>query len=145
MHAQTGHNQTDRPIRGAVIMHEIDYAMELLEKIEEAAKKSENGRVVLVKVRLGLARGISSAALRATFDWIKPDTIAEHTGLEIEVVPIQIHCTLCDEVYTTRQALDECPHCGSLGGEIVKGNEFDVSIQRIEKNTPVPHRPAVGW
>jgi hydrogenase nickel incorporation protein HypA/HybF len=113
-------------------MHEISYALELLEDIEKAAQASD-GRVTRVKVKLGLARGVMPENLRRAFEWATVNTLAEGAELEIEVIPIRVHCTLCDNVYVTAEPLDECPHCGSLGGELLGGNEFVIESMEMEE------------
>jgi len=120
-------------------MHEIAYAMELLEGIEKAAKEAGDARVTLVKVKLGSAREISPEALRAAFDWIKPDTMAEAANLAIAVIPIKIRCTLCDHTYVTEVALDECSRCGALGGEILSGDEFLITSVEMEEVEALAH------
>jgi hydrogenase nickel incorporation protein HypA/HybF len=120
-------------------MHEINYAMTLLEAIEKATRAADGGTVALVKVRLGLARGVSPAALRAAFDWIKPGTTAETATLVIEAVPATIRCTLCDHTHVTEDVFDECPHCGALGGEVLSGDEFSIVGLAMEEVEALTH------
>jgi hydrogenase nickel incorporation protein HypA/HybF len=120
-------------------MHEIAYALELLERIEKTVRDAGGAKVVRVKVRLGMQRGIRPKSLRTAFDWAKLDTIAEGTELDIEVIPTSLHCTLCDQMYVTNEALDECPNCGALGGEVLSGNEFSIDRVEIEGASALIH------
>jgi hydrogenase nickel incorporation protein HypA/HybF len=113
-------------------MHEIDYALQILKTIDKATKEGDGKRVLLVRVKLGLAKGISPEALRAAFDWVKVDTIAEAVELEIVAIPMRIRCTLCESTYMTRELMRECPSCGSLGGELLSGGDFSIMSMEFE-------------
>jgi hydrogenase nickel incorporation protein HypA/HybF len=125
--------------KGAAIMHEIGYALDLIEHIEKAARDAGDAKVIRVKVKLGLEKGVRPENLRMAFDWAKKDTIAEDAELEIETVPITLHCTLCDHIHVTEEVLDECPHCGALGGEILSGDEFLIESVEMEEASAFVH------
>jgi hydrogenase nickel incorporation protein HypA/HybF len=131
-------------------MHEITYAMALIEGVENAVRERDGGRISRVKVKLGLARGIRPEALRAAFDWIKPDTIVRGATLDIEVMSITVRCTLCNQAYVTEEILGECPHCGALGGEVLSGDEFTITRVEIEEfslagQSPIRHLRQIGY
>lgn len=120
-------------------MHEIGYALKLIEHIEQAAKMADGGRVIRVKVKLGMEKGIRPESLRAAFEWARVDTIADSAELEIELIPVTIHCTLCENVYMTEEVLNECPYCGALGGEILSGDEFLIDHIEFEASHTFVH------
>jgi hydrogenase nickel incorporation protein HypA/HybF len=107
-------------------MHEIDMALELIKAVDEATKQCPGQRVSSVRVKLGQARGVNPLSLKAAFDWIKPDTVARETQLQVEVIPISVHCGLCDWTFGSDEMMPTCPRCGAMGGEILTGNEFVV-------------------
>ncbi|MCS6803819.1 MAG: hydrogenase maturation nickel metallochaperone HypA [Acidobacteriota bacterium] len=125
-------------------MHEVGYALKLIEHIEQAAKMADEGAVIRISVKLGMEKGIRPESLRAAFDWAKVDTIAESAELEIELIPVTIHCTLCDKVYVTEEPLTECPYCGALGGELLSGDEFLIDHIEFEASHASVHESARG-
>lgn len=117
-------------------MHEIEMALQLIKAVDEAARKGKGQKIAAVKVRLGKARGVNPLSLKAAFDWIKPDTVARDTELQIEVVPTSVHCHLCDSIFSSDEVMPTCPHCGAMGGEILRGNEFSVTSVEVDSKSP---------
>lgn len=108
-------------------MHEIDMALELIKAVDEVTKSCPRRKVSGLKVKLGQARGVDPLALKAAFDWIKPDTVARETELKIELVPISVRCALCERTFSSEEMMPTCPRCGAMGGQILTGNEFEVA------------------
>jgi len=107
-------------------MHEIEMALELIKAVDEAARQCQGQKISALRVKLGKARGVNPLSLKAAFDWIKPDTVARQTELQIEEVPISAHCNLCDSTFPSDEMMPTCPQCHALGGQILTGNEFVV-------------------
>ncbi|MBI3950560.1 MAG: hydrogenase maturation nickel metallochaperone HypA [Acidobacteria bacterium] len=115
-------------------MHEIEMALELIKAVDKAAKECQGRRVSVVKVKLGKARGVNALSLKAAFDWIKPDTVARETELQIEEIPIFVHCSLCDASFNSEDVMPTCPSCGAMGGEVLMGDEF--LVMGVEIGSP---------
>ena len=125
------------PDKGGAAMHEIEMALELIKAVDQAVREHPGQIISAVRVKLGRARGIDPLALKAAFDWIKPDTVARGTMLQIEVIPTTVRCNLCDFTFDSDEVMPECPHCGGLGGEILTGNEFCVTSVEARLNPAV--------
>ena len=54
-------------------------------------------------------------------------------GLEIEEVPVEIHCSACGKQYVASSIIDRCcPDCQSFATEVLRGSELEVTAMELE-------------
>jgi hydrogenase nickel incorporation protein HypA/HybF len=118
-------------------MHELSIAKNLIELACELGEQQGATRITRIQVRLGAL----SAVMRSLYFCFGPasrGTLCEGAVLEIEEVPLTVHCPQCDEVKTPRARYNfRCPSCGTPTPRIVTGRELQlVAIQFNENAGP---------
>lgn len=108
-------------------MHELSIAYSLVEIAERAAEDAGVPHVEAVRLRLGVLSGVVKEALLFSYDVATAGTILAGSRLEIEEVPVAIHCPACDVTSTlnTIQSF-RCPRCGQPSGDIRRGRDLEL-------------------
>ena len=98
---------------------------------EEAARRAV--RVNAVHLRLGTLAGVVKDALLTCYEMACMDTPLQGSRLEIEEVPVVVHCSQCraDRTLDSLQCFC-CPQCGSPAGEVLRGKEIEVVALEVE-------------
>jgi hydrogenase nickel incorporation protein HypA/HybF len=113
-------------------MHELSIALSLVETAESAARDAGAVRVDVVYLRLGLFAGVVKDALHFSWDVATEDTLLSGARLEIEDVPVVIHCPTCDADRTLPNIqLFQCPVCGTPTPDIRQGRELELTSIEI--------------
>jgi hydrogenase nickel incorporation protein HypA/HybF len=111
-------------------MHELSIAQALVEQVE-AVRCSHQGRgVVSVGLRIGSWRLVVPESLDFYYTLLTRDTPLDGSRLEMETVEARGLCPNCGEIFPVEAPLIICPVCGSLGGDLVAGQELD--LVRVE-------------
>jgi hydrogenase nickel incorporation protein HypA/HybF len=107
-------------------MHELSIAMSILEMAEQEAA-ARNAALEAIHVRVGALSGVVSQALLSAFDLAREASPLRSVRLQIEEVPVRIHCRTCgaDRPVPSMQRLC-CAECGTPGADIVQGRELQV-------------------
>lgn len=102
-------------------MHEIGYVESLLPVLETRAE----GRTVTgIGVRAGVLHRLVDSSFQQAFEMVTAGTIAEAAAVELEQIPVDVTCRVCDDVSTADQQLALCPRCGSTEVVNANGDEF---------------------
>jgi hydrogenase nickel incorporation protein HypA/HybF len=112
-------------------MHELSIAVGLIDLAAEEAARQGNVRVATVFLRIGPLAGVVSDALRFSFDLAAEGTPLEGARLEIEELPVTVHCTLCkgDHIVVDPQRI-RCPLCGEPA-TVVGGRELELAALEV--------------
>jgi hydrogenase nickel incorporation protein HypA/HybF len=122
-------------------MHEIAIIESILEVVEQKARDADSASITVIKLRLGQFTAIAREALEFAFEVARRGTLAEHALLEIEVVPMVLHCVVCNaETQPTSAISLICAQCG-FPLKIVSGKELQIEFIEIEEHYPAS--PAV--
>jgi hydrogenase nickel incorporation protein HypA/HybF len=114
-------------------MHELSIAQALVEQVEEVRSANEGLGVVSVGLRIGTWRLVAAESLQFYYRALTRDTALNGSVLEIEVVQARGRCVQCAEVFPVEAPLILCPACGSVGGDLVSGQELDlVSVELMD-------------
>ncbi len=117
-------------------MHEISIIESILEVAEEKAREVNSPSITIIKLRLGQFTAIAREALEFAFEVARLGTLAERARLEIEVVPIVLHCVVCDlEPQPTGAISLICCQCG-FPLKIISGKELQIEFIEIEECYP---------
>lgn len=121
-------------------MHELSIAHAVISTAADTAARHDAARVTAIRLRIGTLSGVVPDALRFAFDVAAAGSVAEGATLEIDEVPITVHCRPCAadvelaDVHTFR-----CPRCGFPTAEVVGGRELEiVSITIATTETACP-------
>lgn len=114
-------------------MHELSIAHSLVEVASKAAVNAGAGHVARVHLRLGLLAGVVKDALLFCYDIAAERTVLEGSTLEIEELPVIVHCAACG-VDTTLDTIQRfaCGNCGALTGDIRQGKELSIDYLELE-------------
>ncbi|NPA25854.1 MAG: hydrogenase maturation nickel metallochaperone HypA [Deltaproteobacteria bacterium] len=111
-------------------MHELSLVHSLLELIDEQAAEHGFSRVNLVKLSCGRISGVEPQALKFAFSNTIPGTLCAGARLELDILPLKIHCFDCDrEIYSNNADPTTCPDCG--GSRVMVCSGFE-ELQLVE-------------
>jgi hydrogenase nickel incorporation protein HypA/HybF len=114
-------------------MHELSIAHSIVETASESARQANAFRVVKVHLRLGALSGIAKDSLQFCYDVSTRDTLLEGSSLEIEDLPVIIHCAICKEDRPLPNIqFFRCPVCGTPSGDLRQGKELEIGSLEIE-------------
>ena len=120
-------------------MHEISIIESILEVAEENAREVNSSSIKAIKLRLGQFTAIAQNALEFAFEVARQGTMAEHARLEIELVPMVLHCVVCEvETQPTGGICFICQRCG-FPMKIVSGKELQIEYIEIDEFCPEPN------
>jgi hydrogenase nickel incorporation protein HypA/HybF len=121
-------------------MHELAIAIDLVAAASERA--AELGvRVAALRVRVGALSGVVGEALAFSFDVAAAGTAMEGVRLEIEEVPVTVHCARCggEPRPASPQSL-RCPDCDTPAPEVVQGRELELYAMEVAEDATPAHR-----
>lgn len=106
-------------------MHELSIAYSLVEIAEQAAQENDVSHVTAVHLQLGALSGVVKSALLFGYDVATAGTMLEGSRLEIEELPVVIHCPTCQADRPLPQIQSfRCPICDTPTHQIVQGQEL---------------------
>ena len=99
-------------------MHELSLVQSLLRIIEEHAKEHGFTKVNQVNLSCGRLSSVEPAALSFAFKTLSSNGICNEARLELNILPMKIHCFTCSQEFTSENAdPTSCPHC--LGDQVM--------------------------
>jgi hydrogenase nickel incorporation protein HypA/HybF len=107
-------------------VHEMSIAQNIVDIVLQHLPQEVDGAVHSVKIRLGRLSGVVPESLDFCFGAIISDTPLQGAQLEIDRVPVQFRCTVCQEVTTSEDAY-VCPSCGGTSVHFLSGTELEVA------------------
>jgi hydrogenase nickel incorporation protein HypA/HybF len=115
------------------LMHELSIARNLIEMAETAARDAGASRVTRLRLELGQMSGVVSGALLFCFDVAAQGTLVEGAQLDIELLPVVVHCPACgqDSPLPSIQRF-RCPRCNAPTADIVQGRELVLASIEVE-------------
>lgn len=116
-------------------MHELSIAISMIEQIteESSARGDLNAAAVeVVHLRLGEFSGVDKDALMFSYGLACEGTPLEGSRLEIETVPLIVHCPVCDADKMPPSLWQICcPDCRTPTPQIVSGREIEVRALEV--------------
>lgn len=113
-------------------MHELSIVLSMIEQIEQEAAKHRGG-VRSVQVKIGELSGVDCEALRFAWEIAREGTTLAGTQLEIQRVPLLVHCPACGATHTADLQSIVCPNCVTPEQEIVAGRELELLSMEMEE------------
>lgn len=113
-------------------MHEAYIARSLIEMASAFAADNGAARVARIRLRLGVLSGMRRS-LFFCFGPAARGTPCEGALLDIEEVPLSVHCPACDAVRTPHGLYNfRCPTCGTPTPRVVTGREMQLVSLELE-------------
>jgi hydrogenase nickel incorporation protein HypA/HybF len=112
-------------------MHELSLAEELVERLEEVARRERASRIASIRLELGAMSGVDRDAFEFAFPEVARGTLAEGARLAVEEVALSVRCRVCGIETEPDLPVLRCRACGSPGVDIVRGREFRVLSMEV--------------
>ncbi len=113
-------------------MHELAITQSILDIAQKAAEEHGAKRVQSVRIMLGEYSGVVPQCIQYYFDVISKGTIAEGAMLDIQRLPVVIHCNVCNKESQIERLHVSCPLCGSTDLKLIQGREFYIESLEVE-------------
>ncbi len=111
-------------------MHEMSYAIRLVNMALDAANQNNLDNVDAVTVEVGQMTGVLPHLLSEAYQSASKSTILEGSKLDIIMANVTALCNDCSSTYEPNaDNAYRCPTCKSLNSKIIKGR--DVSLISI--------------
>jgi hydrogenase nickel incorporation protein HypA/HybF len=108
-------------------MHELSIVLSIIDEIAEQSQARNLGDVEVVHLKVGVFSGVDRDALLFAWQLACEGTPLEQSSLEIETIPLVIHCELCNSDRTPPSLYQLCcPDCFTPAQSIVTGKELEV-------------------
>jgi hydrogenase nickel incorporation protein HypA/HybF len=121
-------------------MHELSIAYSLIDAAESAARANNAQKVTAVYLKLGAFSGVVKGPLLFGYDLAAKGTLLEGSRLEIEEVPVIVHCAACgQDSELPNIQLFVCPLCGTPTAEIRQGREIEITALEIIHDSEDSH------
>lgn len=123
-------------------MHELAICQSLIGAVERAAAEHGARRIARIVVAIGPLSGVEAPLLSRAFTIARVGTPAEDAELDIEIMPVMVHCPACD--CDSHVALNRllCERCGGWQVTLKSGDEL--LLKRIELATADEELAATG-
>lgn len=114
-------------------MHELSIVTSVVEAVTAAVAKLPAARVVSVRLRVGVMASVVEDSLTFCYDLATEGTPLAGSKLEIESLPVVIHCSKCErDVETGGVQSLRCPVCGEPSFELKQGRELEIDSIEID-------------
>lgn len=113
-------------------MHELSLAENIVELIEDAARREGFIRVKTVFIEIGKLSCVAPEALRVALDHAARGTCLDGAGLAIHCVEGKGECPACSASVAMETSYDYCPQCGAYPLKVVRGMEMRVTELDVE-------------
>jgi hydrogenase nickel incorporation protein HypA/HybF len=112
---------TTEPI---VAMHEFSVCQSLIRKLAQISHENGDAAALCLNVTIGPLSGVEPQLLQQAFPHARIGTVAEQCELNIERVPIRVHCSECQLESAAEMNSLLCGQCGSNNTQLVSGDEL---------------------
>lgn len=114
-------------------MHELSIALSMIEMATEEAEKRDGAKIDALHLKLGALSGVVKDALLFSWEVACQGTLLEGSRLEIEEIPVVVHCSACRADRTLASINNFfCPVCNAPTPEILQGKELQVTALEIQ-------------
>jgi hydrogenase nickel incorporation protein HypA/HybF len=112
-------------------MHEISLVRNIFRTLtEEFPDKVKH--ITRIQLRAGILSNVQPILMQNAFDAVVQDEPEyAHIRLEVEVLPVLIHCDVCGATTEVQQYRFICT-CGQPSGNIIQGEELLISQVEFE-------------
>lgn len=105
-------------------MHELSLCQGLLQQVTELASQHGEKSVRRITLRIGPLAGVEIPLLENAFLIARRNSLASEAELEVESVPLRVHCSACGGEQAVELPDLRCPGCHSNRTSLVSGDEL---------------------
>jgi len=115
-------------------MHEMGIAQQLIQiAIDSIPEDIENPKVEKLNLKIGKLASVVEHSLSFCFEIIAKDTPLEDAKLDIDFIPVTVHCKSCNNEWEVTGPVFTCPFCENGDVEMLTGREIEItSLELIE-------------
>lgn len=113
-------------------MHEMALAEEVLQIVQDAARRDGCRRVRALWLEIGQLSSVEPDAMRFCFEAVARDSIAAGARLEIVATAGAACCNDCAESFELAALGDACPRCGGYRLRVTGGAQMQVRQMEVE-------------
>lgn len=113
-------------------MHEMSLMSSIFDIIHSTIAEHQPQKVTKVSLKVGDLTNALPDALQMAFEVFAKDTIVEGAVLEIIRIPVKIRCIECGKETILEVPSFLCPHCESLGVEVLSGRELQIDSLEVD-------------
>lgn len=115
-------------------MHELSIAMSILDVAREESEQRGGVGVEVIHLKIGALSGVVKDALLFSYQLASQETAFADCRLEIEEIPVMIHCSQCNGKRAIRSLQwFACEECGTPALEVVQGRELQISAMVLSE------------
>jgi hydrogenase nickel incorporation protein HypA/HybF len=107
-------------------MHEMTLAQNVVQIVEDAARRNGATRVAVVHVEIGGLSHVEPEALEFAFEAVARGGLAQGARLDIHRTAGVARCLACGETVRLERLGDPCPRCGDYQLQVTGGDEMRV-------------------
>ncbi len=105
-------------------MHELSVCLSLLDQVQRIAAEHGATDVERIVLRIGPLSGVEATLLANAYPLAAAGTIAERAVLEIESIPVRVHCDDCGSESDALPNRLLCASCNSWRTKLLSGDEM---------------------
>ena len=106
-------------------MHEISLVRNVFNTLEAEFSEEELSRMTAIDMKVGLLSNVQPILMQNAFEAVKA---AEQkyltTQLNVEVIPIEVHCSQCLNNSIVKNYVFKCSFCDTPTNDLVTGEEL---------------------
>jgi len=108
----------------SLYMHELGVVIEVVKTVERFAEKNGVTKIDKIVLQIGELSSMIPKYIEACYPAAVHGTTMEETKLEIEILPGNGICKVCNKVSNIIRSKGKCPYCGSKEIDVISGKEF---------------------
>ncbi len=114
-------------------MHELSICQSIIEQVTEISRQNNARIVTKIYIQIGPLSGVEALLLEHAFPVASAGSIAQNAILEIQILPIKIHCNICGNENTADISKLICSACGAWQTSLISGDEMLLKSVELEK------------
>lgn len=122
-------------------MHELAICQSLIDEVGRVAAAHRARGATRVVIAIGPLSGVDCGLLARAFEMARSGTAAAGATLEIEPVPVLVHCPRCGVETRARASALLCGRCGDWRVDLASGDELMLKSVELELETDSPAAP----
>jgi hydrogenase nickel incorporation protein HypA/HybF len=115
-------------------MHELSVCQALIRQVEDTARQHRAGAVGRILVHIGPLSGVEPELLSQAFPLASAGTVAQDARLDIERLPVRVHCDSCGAETAAAPNRLVCGDCGDWHTRLLSGDEMLLASVELIKN-----------
>ena len=116
-------------------MHELSIAQEIIDVAVNTIPPEKHSLVRKIRIELGEFSNIMPDSLSFCFNTLIGSSEISYAMLEVNVVPLQICCEVCNSSIEIQPPNFFCSKCGSTEIKIISGQELSIKEIELDETT----------